>query len=232
MHESILNLTAVAWMPLFVAFVASLLLSAKYSIQLLLGKQNHYRPVEILCALTATAMVCFLSLDGMDWWHSHSSTTPLPYWGVVPISLAIAVSRLHFQFAKLKLPAGDLRSSAVVWGVMLCSLGATYWSAHRLYEEEDRDKDVLIESEYRSAAGSMNPAEAHATTDRGRVIPLYYWQNSPPQNASPSKSNPPSRGFPRDDHRAIDPGHTYELSWLGFHRRPVRCAGRNGGNGP
>ena len=196
MHGPIPNLTDVAWLPLFIAFVVSLLLSAKYAIQLILGKHNHCRPVEILCALVATAVVCFLARDGMDWWHSHSATTPQPYWGVVPIALAIVVSRLHFQFAKLRLPAGDLRSSAVVWGVMLCSLGTTCWSAYRLYEEEDRDKDVLIESEYRSAAGSMTPAQAQATTDRGRVIPLYHWQSVSPQEAALSKLNPPHADFP------------------------------------
>ncbi len=196
MHESVPRLTDVVLMPLFVAFVASLLLSAKYSIQLLLGKQNHYRPVEILCALTATAVICFLTRDGMDWWYSHPATAPLPFWGVVLIALAIVASRLHFQFANLKLPAGDLRRSTIVWGVMFCSLGTTYWSAHRLHAEGERGKDILVEAEFSPAAGSMKPADASATTDRGRVILLYHWQNTPSQDAPSSTPNPPHEDYP------------------------------------
>ncbi len=183
MYESILRMTEIAWMPMFVAFVTSLLLSAKYSVQLLLGKQNRFRAVEVLCALAGTAVVCFLTRDAMDWWYAHSLMMPRPIWGVVPIGLAIMASRLHFQFAKLKLPACDVRSSSVVWGVMLCSLGTTLWAAHRLHEEEHRDVDVLVESEYRMQDGSMRAADAHAMTDRGQVVRLFHWQT--PQYSVP-----------------------------------------------
>ncbi|MEK6257488.1 MAG: hypothetical protein AABP62_02615 [Planctomycetota bacterium] len=179
MYESILRLTDIPWMPMFVAFVTSLLLSAKYSVQLFLGKKNHFRAMEILCALAGTVVVCFLARDSLDWWHAHSLMTPQPLWGVVPIGLAIVASRLHFQFANLKLPTCDLRSSSIVWGVMLCSLGTTLWSAHRLHEEEDRDLDVLVEAEFRMAAGSIEPAEANAATDRGQIVPQFHWHPSP-----------------------------------------------------
>lgn len=190
MYESIVRLTEIAWMPMFVAFVTSLLLSGKYSLQLLLGKQNRFRAVEIICAMMGTAVVCFLARDALDWWHAHSPTTPQPLWGVVPIGLAIVVSSLHFQFAKLKLPACDLRSSSIVWSVMLCSLGTTLWSAQRLHEEEARDLDVLVESEYRMNDGSMSPADVDAVTDRGRGIRLFHWQA--PRQAAGSVTTPPT----------------------------------------
>ncbi len=178
MYQSILRLNEIPWMPMFVAFVASLLLSGKYTIQLLLGKQIHFRVVEILCGVTGTAVVCYLARDVLDWWHAHSPTTPLPLWGVVPIGLAIAASSLHFKFANLRLPACDLRSSAVVWSLMLCSLGTTVWSAHRLHEEEKRDLQVLNEPAGEVNEGSLSPADVQAVTDRGRVIGLFQWQAS------------------------------------------------------
>lgn len=178
------------WMWLFATFAMSLLLSAKYALQLAFGERLQYRPVDIASALVGTCIACLLARDGIDWCYSHSSKVLLPYWGIIPIVLAIAVSRLHFQFAKLAFPVRDLRDSLVVWSMLLCSLGTTTWSAYRLHEEETRDLDLLFENDGGSPAGATVPVDAKLVTDRGREIELYHWELTPKANGTPTIVEP------------------------------------------
>lgn len=164
------------WMPLFGAFALSLLLTAKYSLQLLVGKRNHVGWLEGVCGWTAASVACLLARDAITLRYSLLGVgdTLFSVWDLLPIGLAIGVSRLHFLFANLTLTADELRRSPLVWTVMLCSVGTTVWSGSR-YQHETAELSVAwTGGEFE---GHWQPvADLVATTDDGRELPLEVWQ--------------------------------------------------------
>jgi hypothetical protein len=152
------------------AFALAVVLACRCLLKLVFDAPRVHgwtRWIFVAAALILTAILAGDAIRGVARSESQSLA---PILGLSVVALALLSLPLHLHVASLRLPARDLLRRPATWVVLAWAIGASGWSAVRLYQSQ-----LPAPSEVTIAPRPVPAAERNAfgVSDRGNPISLF-----------------------------------------------------------